>query len=92
MLQTEIDMLGTVLRYDRIAAYGFIVPDDNTLPDYFACAKFIISENKHRRFLLPGWRVEFESNDNNGHPQALNIRVICKTGAIQRGAAPGVQS
>jgi cold shock CspA family protein len=77
-------MFGTVTRYDRLAAYGFIVPDDPTLPDFFTCPKFIQAPKPHR-FLVPGQRVEFDPvNMDTDRPQARNVRVIPSTVAIQR--------
>lgn len=84
-------MLGTVTKYDRVAGYGFIVPDDNTLPDYFVCPSFIVSESKRCRFLLPGWRVEFTPFDLDGKTQAHDVRIISKTVVIQRSAAAQVK-
>src|SRR5579862_2337866 len=81
-------MLGKVIKYDRIAGYGFIVSDQqDDLPDFFVLPKFIEAD-RHHRFLVPGWRVEFEPFDIDGKPQAHHVRVISKTIAIQRGAAP----
>ncbi|HXA78735.1 MAG TPA: cold shock domain-containing protein [Candidatus Acidoferrales bacterium] len=79
-------MFGTVVHYDRIAAYGFIVPDDSTLPDYFTCAKFLKAD-KPRRFLIVGQRVEFDPVDTDtSKPQAHNVRVIPVTIARQTSA------
>jgi cold shock CspA family protein len=78
-------MFGTVIKYDRLKAYGFIVSDDENLPDFFVCPKFI-NRDKHHRFLLPGQRVEFDPVDIDTKPQAQNVRVIPVTIAIQRGA------
>lgn len=80
-------LTGTVSRYDRIAGYGFIISDQPDLPDFFVLPKFIEAD-RHHRFLVPGWRVEFEPFDIDGKPQAHNVRVISRTIAIQRGAAP----
>jgi len=76
-------MLGTVIKYDRVAAYGFIVADDPTLPDFFVIPKFIQAD-RHHRFLAPGFRVEFDPIDIETKPQAHNVRVISRTIAIQR--------
>jgi cold shock CspA family protein len=73
-------MFGTVNRYDRVRTFGFILSDDETLPDYFVIPKFIASEP---RFLMPGWRVEFDAVEVDGRPQAHNVRVIAKTIARQ---------
>jgi cold shock CspA family protein len=78
-------MFGTVIKYDRAAAYGFIVSDDPTLPDFFVIPKFIQAD-RHHRFLVPGFRVEFDPVDIEAKPQAHNVRVISRMIAIQRSA------
>jgi len=79
-------MLGTVVHYNRLASYGFITPDDPTLPDHFVCATFI-NADKPRRFLIVGQRVEFDPvATDTAKPQAHNVRVIPTTIAIQRSA------
>lgn len=75
-------MLGTVTKYDRVKGYGFIVPDDAALPDFFVCPKFI-DANKHHRFLIPGQRVEFDPVDVDTKPVASNVHVIPTTIARQ---------
>ena len=79
-------MLGTVIKYDRISAYGFIVSDDPTLPDFFVCPRFIDAD-RHHRFLVLGQRVEFDPVDVATKPKALNVHVIPTTIAIQRSEA-----
>jgi cold shock CspA family protein len=83
-------MLGTVSRYERLAAYGFIVADDPTLPDFFVIPKYMDAD-RHHRFLVAGWRVEFDPYDIDGKPQAHNVRVVSRTIAVQRSAALGVK-
>jgi cold shock CspA family protein len=68
-------MLGTVIKYDRISAHGFIVSDDPALPDFFVCPKFI-DRDRHHRLLVPGQRVEFDPVDVDTRPKAHNVRVI----------------
>jgi len=75
-------MFGTVIKYDRVSAYGFIVSDDPTLPDFFVCPKFI-DRDRHHRFLVPGQRVEFDPVDLDTKPQAHNVRVVPVTIAWQ---------
>jgi cold shock CspA family protein len=75
-------MFGTVIKYDRLKTFGFILPDDPSLPDFFVCPKFITA-NKSRRFLMPGWRVEFTPVDIDGKPQAHDVRVLSTTIAVQ---------
>jgi cold shock CspA family protein len=78
-------MTGVVIKYDRLAAYGFILPDDPTLPDFFVCPKFIDAD-KPRRFLVVGQRVEFTPVDTEtAKPQAHNVRVLPMTIARQVG-------
>jgi cold shock CspA family protein len=81
-------MLGTVTKYNRVRGYGFILPDDETLPDFFVLPKFIV-EPKCRRFLMAGWRVEFDPVDIDDNPQAHNVRIVARTIAIQRSAPNG---
>jgi cold shock CspA family protein len=78
-------MFGTVTMFDRIKGFGFILPDDETLPDFFTAPKFIL-EPKCRRFLMAGWRVEFTPFDIEGKPQAHDVRIISRTIAAQRSA------
>lgn len=80
-------MLGTCIRYNRIRGFGFIAPDDQDLPDFFVAPKFITSEKNHRRYLLPGFRVEFTPFGSDGdRPQARDIRIIARTVVVQRSA------
>ena len=78
-------MQGTVTKYDRARSYGFILPDDENLPDYFVVPKFIADRMK---FLMPGWRVEFTPVETEGHFQAHDVRVLSRVIAIQRADAP----
>jgi cold shock CspA family protein len=78
-------MFGTVSKYDRMKAFGFILPDDATLPDFFVCPKFI-DATRHHRFLVVGQRVEFDPVDiDTDRPAAHNIRVVPTTIARQVG-------
>lgn len=76
-------MLGTTIKYDRVKGYGFILPDDETMPDFFVLPRFIV-EHRSRRFLMAGWRVEFDPVEVDGNPQAHNVRIITRPIAIQR--------
>lgn len=69
-------MFGSVSVYNRPKGFGFILPDDNNLPDFFVCAKFINTANKHHKFLVPGQRVEFDPVDVDTKPAAHNVRII----------------
>ena len=83
-------MLGTVSKYNRIKGYGFIVPDDENLPDYFVLPKFI-DASRRLRFLIPGQRVEFDPVEDQTGFVAHNIHVLPTTIAIQCSDAPGVK-
>jgi cold shock CspA family protein len=78
-------MLGTVSAYYRLKGFGFIVPDDPTLPDFFTAPKFMLLENKHHRFLFSGQRVSFDPTDVETRPTAINVRLVKPiTIAVQR--------
>ena len=80
-------MLGTCLRYDRLRGFGFIAADEPDMPDFFVAPKFITSEKNHRRYLVPGFRVEFTPFDSDGdRPQAHDVRIIARTVVVQRSA------
>jgi cold shock CspA family protein len=93
-------MRGTCLQFDRVKGFGFLLPspaDAPTLPDVF-CHFSAIQHTAiwKRRFLLPGFNVEFdvvfEPDDvDEEHPRAVNVRVVPPfVIAIQRAAAPKV--
>ena len=71
-------MLGTVIKYDRFACVGWIVADDESLPDFFVIPKFMDAD-RHHRFLMAGWRVEFTPFDIDGKPQAHNVKILSRT-------------
>jgi len=78
-------MQGTCLQFDRPKGYGFILADPSEnplLPDVF-CHFSAIQQTPvwKRRFLVPGFRVEFSVEFEPGdvdeeHPRAVNVRVI----------------
>lgn len=80
-------MFGTTIKYDRIKGYGFILPDDETQPDIFVSAKCILAP-KGRRWLLPGWRVEFTPVAVEEGLAAENVKIISRPIAIQRSGLP----
>jgi cold shock CspA family protein len=80
-------MLGTTRKWDRIKGYGFILPDDETQPDIFVSAKCIIAP-KGRRWLLPGWRVEFDAVEVEQGLSAENVKIISRPIAAQYSATP----
>jgi cold shock CspA family protein len=80
-------MLGTVTKYDRIRGFGFIVPDDPTLPDFFVCPR-LMDCGKHQRFLMVGQRVEFEPANVDTQPEARHIRKFPMTIARQTSGEP----
>jgi cold shock CspA family protein len=93
-------MFGTVAKYNRQRAFGFIVPDSidgkstDELPDFFVCPKFI-DANRHLKFLVPGQRVEFDPVDiNTTRPYATNVKVIGPTTIARQtnGETTAVQS
>jgi hypothetical protein len=43
--------------------------------------------DRHHRFLMAGWRVEFDPFDIDGKPQAHNVRILSRTIARQVGGA-----
>jgi cold shock CspA family protein len=84
---------GVVLKYDRIAGYGFVASTDNPdLPDFFVHLSFIEAPTKGQRFLRVGQGVEFEPFDIEGRPQALHVKKFPTTIAVQRGDAPEAHS
>ena len=81
-------MVGIVTKYDRVKGWGFILPDDQTLPDFFVCAKFIDTK-RYLRFLIPGQRVEFTPADLDTKPTAHDVHVLPTTIAIQHNESNG---
>ena len=83
-------MYGTCVKYDRIGRWGFIAPDDLTLPDHFVHASDIVGP-KSQHFLVVGQRVEFDaSSDDADRPTAKNVRKFPLTIAVQRSYTPTV--
>jgi cold shock protein len=68
-------MFGIVRSWSRLHGYGFVVPDGEDEPDRFALYAWI-QANPAKRFLKIGQRVEFDPYEENGRPQARNIRFI----------------
>jgi cold shock CspA family protein len=68
-------MIGVVASYDRRVGWGFIIPDDGDLPDFFVHYSFIQAD-KFQRFLRVGQKVEFDPTDVDGKPQARNVRKL----------------
>jgi cold shock CspA family protein len=74
-------MFGKCLKFHRESGYGFILStDDPTLPDIFVHFSDIQKTQVwNRRFLLPGFKVEFDLEMENGGDErafARNVRVI----------------
>jgi cold shock CspA family protein len=78
-------MRGSCTKFDRTKGYGFLLPnpsDDPTMPDVFAHASAIVPNQLwKRRFLLPGFNVEFDvvydtDDVDQDRPRAVNVRVI----------------
>jgi cold shock CspA family protein len=78
-------MYGTTLKWNRLKGYGFVLADDNTLPDVFVFAKCILGP-KGRRFLMPGWRVEFDVEEVPEGLAAINLKILTKPIAMQYSA------
>jgi cold shock CspA family protein len=78
-------MTGVVANYDRKVGWGFIIPDDPELPDFFVHYTFIQAD-KFQRFLRVGQKVEFDPFDERGKPQARNVRKLSTQIAIQSSA------
>jgi cold shock CspA family protein len=69
-------MFGTVLHYDRILGYGWIVADQEDTPDFFVCPAFI-QKKRHHKYLTKGQRVEFDPvGIDTDRPQAQNVRLV----------------
>jgi cold shock CspA family protein len=77
-------MLGTTIKYDRIKGYGFILPDDETMQDFFVPAKAILAP-KGRHWLMAGWRVEFDIVEVEEGLAAANVKIISRPIAAQYG-------
>ena len=74
-------MFGQCLKFDRSRGFGFLISaEDPTLPDIFVHHSNIQhTQTWNRRFLLPGFKVEFDLEFENGEedrPLAKNVRVI----------------
>jgi len=78
-------MRGSCTKFDRTKGYGFLLPnptDDPTMPDVFVHASGLVpTQLWNRRFLLPGFNVEFDvvyDADDVGQdrPRAANVRVV----------------
>jgi cold shock protein len=68
-------MLGTVSSWSRFHGYGFVIPDGEDEPTRFVLYAWI-QANPAKRFLKLGQRVEFDPHEENGRPQARNVRVV----------------
>jgi cold shock CspA family protein len=69
-------MQGTVKKYQRHGAFGFIIPDSPEVADCFVHHTFILADQR-KKFLTEGDRVEFDyAEDDQGRPQARNVRKL----------------
>ncbi len=73
-------MIGTVSRFNRMKGWGFILPDDDTLDDFFVHHSELVG----RKFLRVNERVEFTPSVRNDKPYARNVKVI-DAGAVLSG-------
>jgi cold shock CspA family protein len=79
-------MKATVLSFDRRRGYGFAVPDDLTA-DVFVHRSNLPADH---RYANEGDRIEYDIDQRNGRPVAVNIRIIGHT--ITRKVSPGDRS
>jgi cold shock CspA family protein len=70
-------MLGTTIKWNRIKGYGFVLPDDAMQPDIFVSAT-CIQAPRGRRWLLPGWRVEFDVVEVEEGLAAENLKILSR--------------
>lgn len=83
-------MQGIVIKYDRVRGFGFILPDDQTLSDFFVAAPLIDSP---KRFLLVGQRVEFVPDiDLKGRPVAAHVVALSPYTLVRQTSGSAVQS
>jgi CspA family cold shock protein len=68
-------MQGTVKKFDDQKGFGFIRPDDKTLPDCFVHYTGILGA-PGRKSLSSGQRVEFDIQQESKGPRALNVRGV----------------
>jgi len=78
-------MRGSCSSYVRNKGYGFLVPnpiDDPLMADVFVHASdIVLTEIWKRKFLLPGFNVEFDvvyepEDVDEERPRAKNVRVV----------------
>jgi cold shock CspA family protein len=70
-------MTGIVRTYSRRHGYGFIIPasEESTDPDRFFSHAWI-KDKPGQQFMMPGQLVEFDPHEENGRPQARNVRKL----------------
>ncbi len=70
-------MTGNVSFYNRLAGWGFAVPDDTTQPDAFIHAKNLPTAH---RFVNVGDKISYEPcGMSQGRTLALKIQIIQET-------------
>jgi cold shock protein len=67
-------MIGTVVFYQPLKGWGFIRPDDETLPDVFLHHSQIEGGTEFRKELESGEVVEFQLGERNFKPIAVRVR------------------
>jgi CspA family cold shock protein len=70
-------MIGTVRRFDDARGWGFIGADGG--PDYFVHHSAILADG--HRILLEGQRVEFDIEQTERGPKAINVEVVTEAAA-----------
>jgi cold shock CspA family protein len=66
-------MFGTCTFYDRRKAWGWILPDDTHLADFFV---HVSALPKNHRFLNIRDRVEFNAGEHNGKSCAIDVKIL----------------
>ena len=66
-------LFGTCIFYDRRKAWGWILPDDTYLADFFVHVSAL--PNGHK-FLNKGDRVSFNAGEHDGKPCAIDVKIL----------------
>lgn len=60
----------------RAKGYGFIDPDDQDLRDVFLHKSALRDPGVDANLLLPGTRLEFDTEEGREGQQAVNVRIL----------------